>query len=152
MNFTVVRHQASPVVFHVPHAGLAVPADLDPFPSLPDLDAEVRLMADLHTHLIADAAARTLADAGAEPPSQLRNDLSRVVMDPERFDDETETMNAVRMGVIYPRTHDGAPLYATPPDAAEVRRRTERWYRPYGAELTAMVDAAVGRHGRALIV
>jgi N-formylglutamate amidohydrolase len=148
----VVRATASPVIVHVPHAGVGLPDDGLPLPDIPDLAAEVRLMADLHVDLLADRVDALLAESGHAPPNRVGNLLSRVVMDPERFDDESEEMNQVGMGVIYTRTHDGRALYreGLPADAATARK--EQWYYPYAAAFTALADRVVRDHGRCLIL
>jgi len=49
---------------------------------------------------------------------------------------------------------DHNPLYANgqAPDAAEIARRRETYWRPYHDRLRAALDAAVARHGHALLI
>ncbi len=72
------------------------------------------------------------------------------MVDPERFTDDTEPMAAIGMGAVYRVTSDLRPLrYADP---GEDQRLLDRWFHPYAAALTAVVDETLAAHGRAVIV
>jgi N-formylglutamate amidohydrolase len=141
----------SAVVLHVPHAGTGVPDGIR-VPDIGDLDDEIFLMADLYTDRIAGMVSQFLVRGGANKPSEFRNLLSRLIMDPERFDDDSEEMNAIGMGVVYSKTHDGRDLYTPPLPADEIEDRKARWYRTYAAAFTELVDTVLTRHGRCLIL
>ena len=133
-------------ILHVPHASTAIPSDLRPRFLLPEalLDRELLRMTDRWTD-----------DLFSIPPSEattIRFPVSRLVVDPERFvDDSLEPMAARGMGVIYTRTADGLPLRSEP--APEERDALiTRFYRPHHEALAAAVQSAVGEHGRCLIV
>ncbi|MBV1851795.1 N-formylglutamate amidohydrolase [Catellatospora tritici] len=154
MNDTEPGHRvlpggdASPVILHVPHAAIAIPADVRAGLLLDDVElaAELAAMTDAHTDLIAAYA----ADAARLRPWSLVNGLSRLVVDPERFPDEREPMIAVGMGAVYTRTSAGAPLRADDPAAAKAL--VERWFDPYAAAMTELVDARLAATGRAVII
>jgi len=148
-----------PVIIHVPHAGLDWPDDGTAMPDQPDLWDEMKLMADRDVDEIAEMAVALMegrSDAvkgrGEHTPALFVNKLSRLAMDPERFDNESEEMNQVGMGVIYERSHDGRPLYSTGLSEADSETRKALWYRPYAQALADLVDQVLDRHGRCLIL
>ncbi len=59
-------------------------------------------------------------------------------------------MTSVGMGAIYTATSHRQPLRQ--PDPAAERRLMERWFHPYAAAFTQVVDAILANHGRAIIV
>lgn len=137
----------SPVILHVPHSSREIPADVRNGIVLDDpaLERELDHITDSHTaRIAAEAAAR----AGTEP-WRFVNQLSRLVVDPERFPDEREEMLAVGMGAVYTRTthredlrpagHDGQPLI-------------ERYFHPYAAAMTDAVTERLDAVGRAVII
>ncbi|MDI1462146.1 N-formylglutamate amidohydrolase [Catellatospora sp. KI3] len=135
-------------MLHVPHAATAIPAEVRARLLLDDaqLAAELAAMTDAHTDLIAAYA----ADAARVRPWSLVNGLSRLVVDPERFPDEREPMTAVGMGAVYTRTSAGAPLREDDPAAAQALVR--RWFEPYAAAMTELVDARLAATGRAVVI
>ena len=144
--------ETSPVVVHVPHAGLAWPDDTTALPDYPRLRSEITLMADLGVDQIADIVGTLLRETGDPFPNRFDSLLTRVAMDPERFDDDTEEMNRVGMGVVYTRTHTGRPLYSTGLSERDVARRKKLWYEPYSDALDQLVSDTLAAHGRCLIV
>lgn len=137
----------SPVILHVPHSSRAIPADVRNGIVLEDaaLERELDHITDSHTARIAAAAAERCATA----PWQFVNQLSRLVVDPERFPDDREEMLTVGMGAVYTRTthreelrpadHDGQPLI-------------ERYFHPYAAAMTDAVTERLDAVGRAVII
>ncbi len=135
------------VILHLPHGSAEVPADVRPQFLLADEDLvhELRLMTDWYTD-----------ELFALPPEAavtVRFPVSRLIVDPERFEDpEAEQMEAVGMGAVYTRTSQGLALR----DEAEAAREREtllaRYYRPHHAALEAATAAALAAHGRCLIV
>ena len=142
----------SPVVLHVPHAGLAWPDDQTATPDYQRLVHELTLMADLLTDQVADMVDAVVGEIGGPTPSRFQSRLSRLAMDPERFDDDTEEMNQVGMGVVYERAHTGKPLYSTGLPTADTVRRKALWYQPYSQALSELVTGTLDRHGRCLIL
>lgn len=151
-GFAMAVNLSSPVIIHIPHAGLAWPDDATAMPDYRRLNTEVTLMADLGVDQIADVIDRLLVETGDAVPSRFQNRLTRVAMDPERFDDDTEEMNKVGMGVVYTRSHTGKPLYSTSLSETDIARRKALWYQPYTRALATLVDDTLSRHGRCLIV
>jgi N-formylglutamate amidohydrolase len=133
-------------VAHVPHAGTWIPDEVRSDLLLDDaaLAHELLVMTDHHT----DRLFGWLVGAGA---SALVNQWSRLVLDPERFEDPAlESMERVGQGVVYTRTSDLRPLRAVDPGPrAEL---VERLYRPWHRALSALVDEALERSGTCLVI
>ena len=131
---------------HLPHDATLIPSELrDQFVlSDSELDFELLMMTDHHTN--------ALFAAGIQSDQVLRVPFSRLVVDVERFErDEDEPMAARGMGFIYTKTHD----------LRQLRRRLSKdertnllknFYHPHHLMLTAVVDQALERHGRALVI
>ena len=137
---------ARPLVGHVPHAATLVPPR-ERAGLLPDdatLAAELLRMTDHHT----DRLFAWIRDLGG---TLLVNRVSRLVVDPERFpDDAAEPMAAAGQGAVYTRTSRGAPLRDA--DPAERARLMDRWYVPYHAALSGLVEASLATFGRCLVI
>lgn len=139
-------HPDSPVLLHVPHSSRRIPEEVRAGIVLDDagLEAELEAITDARTDEIAVAAADAVG-AGLRPWLFV-NRLSRLVVDPERFPDETEEMNAVGMGVVYERTTQREPLRH--PSDDERAALVAAYFTPYAEALAALVRerlAAVGR-------
>ncbi|WP_338899208.1 N-formylglutamate amidohydrolase [Streptomyces sp. TG1A-60] len=142
----------SPVLLHVPHGSRALPAAVRAGIVLDDaaLERELDHITDAHTDRIAEAA----ADRSATRPWRFVNQLSRLVVDPERFPDEREEMLAVGMGAVYtrtthrealrPATDDGRPLGGQP--------LLDRYFHPYAAAMTDAVTHRLETVGRAVVL
>ena len=143
-------HTGSPgskVIIHVPHAGLTVPVHARESIVLTDAEliSEVSVMADTNTHLLALDA----YEMSAIKPHLFINNLSRLVVDPERFLDESETMNAVGMGSVYTKTHDGRALRDI---GFNPQLLVDRYFRPYSEALSALVAQVLSDEGRVTII
>jgi N-formylglutamate amidohydrolase len=78
------------------------------------------------------------------------NNLSRLVFDPERFDDPSEEMESVGMGVVYTKTSDQKPLRAV--TSSERAQLVAEYYQPYSAELSKLVSRTLELHGQVIII
>lgn len=136
------------VIFHVPHASRLIPPEVRTQITLDDyeLAAELDEITDTATDFIADCSARR---SGVKPLI-LRNTWSRLVVDPERFPDDREELNAVGRGAVYTRTCSGKPMRVEDPERDE--QLIARYYEPYARRLTELVDARLEAHGSALII
>jgi predicted N-formylglutamate amidohydrolase len=104
----------SPVILHAPHGGRVIPKRFRWAFVVSDteLDAELDALTDHRTdRLVASVIGASPVPAGQAsrevPASAVINGLSRFVVDVERFDDETEEMRAVGMGVLYTHGSQG---------------------------------------------
>lgn len=133
-------------VFHVPHASRHIPPQARRSIML-DKDALRLELARLTDHHVD----QLLVPPG-DAPHVVASDVSRLIVDVERFsDDDREPMARVGMGVIYTRTSDGRPLRAAPTQQQRAAL-LEAYYEPHHHRLTAAVHAALAEHGRALIL
>lgn len=139
---------ASTVVLHVPHASTHVPADVRAGIALDDaaLAAEIAAITDARTDEVAAAA----ADAARVRPWLWVNRTSRLVVDPERFVDGSEELDAVGMGAVYTRTTSGEVLRS--PTAAQRQALLDRYFTPYAEGFAALVTDRLAVVGRVTIL
>ena len=133
-----------PILVHLPHDATVIPTDAraDFLLSAEELQAESLRLTDAHT-------AELYAD-GLEPVDLIRAEVSRLVVDTERFaDDAQEPCAKVGMGATYVRTADGRPLRALTPE-----RRAELMTRHYWPHHRALEEAAarLARFDRCVIL
>jgi N-formylglutamate deformylase len=132
------------VVIHVPHASTVIPVVLrDQFVlNDDDLQGELRVMTDHLTDVLFELPGVT----------SVRFPVSRLVLDPERFEsDEFEIMAAKGMGVVYTQTSEMRPLRR----ALSSDERTQliaAHYRPHHSALEGAVGRALERTGRCLLI
>lgn len=139
----------SPVILHVPHAATHIPHAVRQAIVLTDdeLAYELTAMTDAHT----DHLAAALSDAVHPRPWIFRNTVSRLALDPERFPDEREQMNAVGMGALYTRTSTGQPLRAEHAPQ-EKQDALSGMYWPYANALADLVDDRLAHLNQAVIL
>jgi N-formylglutamate deformylase len=139
---------ASRVVLHVPHSSRSIPAEVRAGIVLDDdaLETELSAITDARTDEIALAAA---SRAGLRPWLFV-NRLSRLVVDPERFPDDTEEMNAVGMGAVYERTTQRGVLRR--PTDAERAALIADFFDPYAAALAELVRQRLADVGQLTIL
>lgn len=78
--------------------------------------------------------------------------VSRLVVDPERFlEDSEEPMASVGMGVVYTRASGGEAL-RLPPTAEGKGLLLDTYYRPHNERLSHAVDEALKINGKAVIL
>lgn len=145
MTTKIHRHDPAAVI-HVPHASTIIPPDVREQFVLTDdqIACEIRLMTD---HLTDELFA-----VSQEMATSVQFPISRLVVDPERFEsDAQERMAAHGMGVVYAQTSDGRPL-RRPLMPVERERLLEQWYRPHHATLRAAVSAVLDARGTCLII
>lgn len=136
------------VVIHVPHSSRVIPDDVKAGVLLGGerLEAELDAMTDAFTDVIASA----VVERAAVRPWLFVNRVSRLVVDPERFPDEREEMNAAGMGAVYTRTSAGAPLREGSVD--EISGLVDRFFLPYSRAFEDLVEQRLAAVGRLTIV
>ena len=135
----------SPLVLHVPHASTRLPeADLTDFiPPAAVLRRELLRLTDWY--------ADELFASGFPPERVIRADVSRLVVDVERFaEDPQEPASRVGMGATYVRTTDGELLRALSP--ARRQELMEQYYWPHHRALNHVAGEILAEHGRCLIL
>jgi len=148
-NWLVERVGNEPaVLFHVPHAGTWIPADVRGDIVLDDqaLDREVLAMTDWHTDVIARGAARTCGVGSVS----FVNQVSRLVVDPERLPDDIEPMAAVGMGAVYLATSERGVLRR--PDPGRDAKLRTTYFDPYAEALADLVDELLEETGSVTII
>jgi N-formylglutamate amidohydrolase len=135
----------TPILVHLPHDSTVIPpADYADFLiSASDLCLEQLRLTDWHT--------AALYAEGLPAEGLLRAEVSRLVVDVERFaDDRLERCAALGMGATYVRTCDGRPLRTLSPE-----RRAElmaRYYWPHHRRLDEAAAERLARFGRCVIL
>ncbi len=135
------------MILHIPHSSRHIPSDLRSAFVLdkPALEVELLLMTDSHTDDLFGSHA-------GEGDAIVTFPVSRLVVDPERFqDDSEEVMARIGMGVVYERTSSGAPLRDAP-SCEERDALIQRFYEPHHERLSQATETGLSLHGRVLII
>ena len=147
MSEAVFRFQqgGGPLVVAMPHVGSTIPAELDD--SLTEAGRGA-LDTDWHVDRLYDFLDEVDATGLIARQSRTAVDLNRSPENEALYPGRFET------GLCPVTTFDGGPLYrdGRAPDAAEVARRVEAWWRPYHDELRRALDETKARHGYALLL
>ena len=145
----MLNHKKKNFIFHIPHSSTLIPNELRGqfLLSNDDLQKEIDRMTDWYTSELFSKASEDFGFALEFP-------LSRLVVDPERFDnDKEEPMSSVGMGVIYSNTSSGEQLR----DASSLTKENrafllERYYYPHHQSLEQAVEAQLNRFKKILII
>jgi N-formylglutamate amidohydrolase len=132
-------------VLHIPHDSDVIPADIRPtfLLSEEELEREILTMTDHYT--------AELFDLGADT-QRIVYPVSRLVLDPERFLDDTQEVMASRgFGVIYTKTSTGKNLCNVPSER-ERQELVNRYYIPHHTALTLAVDSVLVEHNFCLLI
>lgn len=149
-----LRIGESPVLIHAPHGALDIPklAYDSLIISKAEIKAELLAMTDRHTGLLAnDISNQAYLYGKSEKRAGLMiNWVSRLAVDPERFPDEREEMNAVGMGAVY--THGSQRQRIRADDPVLASRLVDEYFTPYAAAMENAVEEILHRFDRAFIV
>ena len=155
MNEAFLRHDPAggviPLVLDSPHSGTHYPEEFDHAPAR----ILVRQAEDTHVATLWRAApsfGATLLEARF-PRSFIDPNRGLDDIDPELLADPwphaiaptRKTLQGI--GLVWRMAGDGVPMYARKLTSAEVTDRIDRYWRPYHAELDAVLDARVRRFG-----
>lgn len=139
--------EGSPVVIHVPHSSHLIPPAVRADLILTDKELADEL--DEATDSATDQIALTALTHVRVRPTIVINELSRLVIDPERFPDG-DPAEAFGRGAVYTRTCSGLQLRAEPyPRRAEL---IEAYFRPYADAVTDAVAERLNVCGRVIVV
>jgi N-formylglutamate deformylase len=145
MSRTVNGQQAI-AILHIPHSSTVIPVEEQEEMVVDGLalQAELLAMTDHYTDEL----------FGLESPmvTQVVFPVSRLLVDPERFEDDAqEPMSERGMGVIYTRGSQGN-LLREMPDAGRRAHLLARYYHPHHKRLNQLCAEALGRFGRCLVI
>jgi len=155
MHEAFLRHDpagdAVPLVLDSPHSGTSYPEEFDHAPPR----ALVRQAEDTHVATLWRAApsfGATLLEARF-PRAFIDPNRSLADIDPELLSEPwphaiaptRKTLQGI--GLVWRMAADGVPMYARKISCAEIADRIDRYWRPYHAELDAVLDARVQRFG-----
>ena len=144
MNFEVLENSNSPIVCNVPYSGLIIPDNFKDEYKLgrEELEDEVLYMADNYT----DQLFSKLLFVS----SFIKSNLSRLVVDIERFqDEEQEPMSKVGMSAFYTKTSNGDVLRDI---SNENRQLLQGIYQLYHSNFEKLVEQALEKYSYAIIV
>lgn len=144
MDIFTLHRGSAPLLVSVPHDGRHVPDDI-----AVRLADSARRVPDTDWHI-----ARLYAFARELGASLLVPTHSRYVIDLNRAEDDVSLYPGQNTTGLCPTVQfDGTPVYrdGAAPDAAEVRARVERYWRPYHAALHAELGRIKAVHGRAVL-
>ncbi|CAN7306670.1 N-formylglutamate deformylase [Bosea sp. LjRoot90] len=141
-NIVSVTRGASPLVLSMPHPGTGLPAEV-----AAQLNARGKLVEDTDWHM-----RQLYAFAERFQPTIVEAQLSRFVIDLNRDPAGVSLYPGQATTELVPTTtFDGAPIWETAPDEAEIARRREAYFRPYHAALAAEIEHAKAQHGFCLL-
>jgi N-formylglutamate deformylase len=142
-TFELMRGSA-PLLISMPHPGTFLPADI----ATRLTDAALRLPdTDWHLERLYDFAEELEASIIVATHSRYAIDLNRPSDDTSLYPGQDTT------GLCPVDTFHREPLYrkGQQPDAAEIRRRIDKYWEPYHAALRNELDRLRGRHGRVVV-
>jgi N-formylglutamate amidohydrolase len=111
-----------------------------------ELERELRLMTDWHT----DEIARKVSQSCGVASTSFINQLSRLVVDPERLPDEVEPMAEIGMGAVYLATASLGVL--RDPDGERDAHLRNQYFDPYATAVADLVDRMVEESGLVTII
>lgn len=141
-DIVTVTRGPSPLILSMPHPGTGLPPEV-----AAQLNDRGRMVEDTDWHMrqlygFAERFAPTIVEA----------QLSRYVIDLNRDPSGVSLYPGQATTELVPTTtFDGAPIWTTSPDAGEIARRREAYFRPYHDALAAEVARVKAIHGYALL-
>lgn len=139
----------SPTLFHIPHSGILIPADVRRGILLADEELQDEIIT-LTDHNLDILAQHVMSCLGRQAPHAFTNNLSRLVVDPERFPDEREEMLAVGMGAVY--TQGSRRQKLRDDNQEEHQHLLEKYFTPYASNLSSAVSNLFEAHGKTTII
>jgi formiminoglutamase len=141
-DIVTVTRGPSPLILSMPHPGTGQPPEV-----AATLNQRGRLVEDTDWHM-----RELYAFAARFESTIVEARLSRYVIDLNRDPSGLSLYPGQATTDLVPTTtFDGAPIWATPPDEAEIARRREAYFRPYHEALAAEIARVKSLHGYALL-
>lgn len=141
-DIVTVTRGPSPLILSMPHPGTGLPPEVHA-----DLNERGRLVEDTDWHM-----RELYGFAGRFQPTIVEAKLSRYVIDLNRDPSGVSLYPGQATTELVPTTtFDGAPIWTTSPDAAEIERRRDAYFQPYHAALEAEIARVKAVHGYALL-
>ncbi|GAB4285775.1 MAG: N-formylglutamate deformylase [Roseovarius sp.] len=132
---------AGPVVLGMPHTGTWLPEEVRA-----RLNARGRALADTDWHI------HKLYEGLLPGATVVRATFHRYLIDANRDPTGASLYPGQNTTGLVPLTDfDGAPIWDSPPDAAEIEARRAAWHAPYHAALEAELGRVRDRHGVAIL-
>lgn len=142
-----------PVLIHIPHDSIAIPNELvdgcEFALDSSDFKVAVKKMADSGAYAIGN---RYRTDCSIGTPYLIKSNVSRMIVDMERFDDEREEMNKIGHGVICTTSADGITDIYTDEIPEHIIDRRKKLYRIYSDAVTFLVEQLRKEYGHCLII
>ena len=133
-------------ILHIPHSATIIPDEVRPSLTLSNKELERELL------LITDKYTDELFQSENQSITSIIFPISRLVVDPERFiDDSKEIMASKGMGVIYTKTTNGKPLRKAFSDI-DRSNLLSTYYFPHHQKLAGAVLQAIKEYGYCLII
>jgi N-formylglutamate amidohydrolase len=132
------------LILHIPHSSTYIPDNIRDQFCLSDneLNNEILKMTDHYTEELFDI----------ENSKKVTFPVSRLVIDPERFtDDSLESMSKIGMGVVYTKTSSLTPLRNTI-TKAEKQSLIDQYYNPHHDNLNKACQESLDSNGECLII
>ena len=129
----------------MPHSSILIPPEIRKDILLPDneLEIEILRMTDCYTD--------ELAVIGEKHENIIKNNFSRLVVDPERFRDDTnEIMSAAGMGAVYVSTSEKKPLRKLSDRKRELLLK--KYYDPYHKRFEEIAGKILSDFNKCLII
>ena len=141
MTSVEVIHGDGPVVLGMPHTGTWLPEDIRA-----RLNARGQALSDTDWHIDRLYTGLLL---GA---TIVRATFHRYVIDANRSpEDESLYPGQNTTGLVPTTDFDGAPIWETEPDKAEIAKRLSEYHRSYHAALSAELERVRAKHGVAVL-
>lgn len=142
-----------PVLIHIPHDSIVIPKELidgcNFALTMSDFDSAVIKMSDTGAYEVGSEY-RTSCNIGT--PYLIKSNVSRMIVDMERFDDEREEMNGIGHGVIYTTSADGVTNIYSDGLPAKIIERRKALYRLYSNTVASIVEQLRNEYGYCLII
>lgn len=136
-----------PLLANVPHSSGLVPDSVKDQFTISDAESreQNRQLVDWFTDELYDP----IVTAGG---CMVRHEVSRFVLDPERFEDDAQEIMAQRgMGAIYTHGCQRQPIRREL-SSEERERVLATYYRPYHGELIRQTESCLARFGRCVVI